>query len=624
MSSQPSNAHGRAAAGPDFRTLFEALPGAYCVLDPDLVIVGASDAYLRETRTTRAAIVGRPIAEIFPDCPDPGGPGSLRASLDTVRSEQVASTMAVDRYEIPADAAGGEPDIRYWGVVNIPVPGQGHQLAWIIHALDDVTDYIRASEDQAGDDRASQDQASQDQASQDRASQDRASQDRASQDQAGSPAPPGTELGRIQRIETDLLGLSQDLQQANRALREDNESLRAAYDAKKEFLDRLSHELRTPLNTILGFGELLGLDALSAEQHEWVTMTLQASRHLVQLMDEARDVAQIEDRTLTLSMEAVPVPGLVADVLEMVRPLAMSEGVQLGRPPRTASQYVRADEQRLRQILLNLLSNAVKDNHPGGRVTVTVADQPGDQLRISVTDTGRGMASQEEGRLFLPFERLDAAPAGVGGTGLGLTLSRNLTEAMGGTTGVSSTPGHGSTFWIELPATEPVAVSQAAIDRDEIVSSREYATAKTILYVEDMVENVRLVEQILRQRPSITVLPAMLAEVALDLARQHRPDLILLDLRLPDMPGEEVLRRLRADARTLDIPVIILSADATRQRIDQLRADGVMDYLIKPIDVRGLLRTVDAALREEWSGSQAPAREPRAPAARRTFSAHHY
>ena len=593
MSSQPGNTTGqagRAVAGPDFRTLFEALPGAYCVLDPDLVIVGASDAYLRDARTTRAAIVGQPITEIFPDRPDPGAPAALRASLDTVRAEQVADTMAVDRYDIPADAAGGEPDIRYWGVINIPVPGQGDQLAWIIHTLDDVTDYIQAS-----------------------------------QDRAGIPAPAGTELGRIQRIEADLLGLSQDLQQANRALREANESLRTAYDAKKEFLDRLSHEFRTPLNTILGFGELLGLDGLSAEQREWITMTLQASRHLVQLMDEARDVAQIEDRTLTLSMEAVPVPGLIADVLELVRPLAMSEGVQLGPPPRSAaSQYVRADEQRLRQILLNLLSNAVNDNHPGGRVTVAVEDQPGGQLRISVTDTGRGIASQDDGRLFLPFERLDAARPGVGGTGLGLALSRDLTEAMGGTTGVTSTPGHGSTFWIELAATEPVAVAQTAIDRDVIISSREYATPRTILYVEDMVENVRLVEQILRQRPSITVLPAMLAGVALDLARQHRPDLILLDLRLPDMPGEEVLRRLRADARTLDIPIIILSADATRQRIDQLRADGVMDYLTKPIDVRGLLRTVDAALGEERPGPGAPAGQAHAPAARRTFSSHYY
>ena len=591
MSSQPDHAaRGAGWPGPDFRALFEALPAAYCVLDPDLMIIEASDAYLRDTRTTRAAIIGRPITEIFPDRPDPRGPAALRASLDKVRSEHVADTMAVNRYDIPGGGPGSDPDIRYWGVVNVPVPGQGDQVAGIIHALDDVTDYIRAS-----------------------------------QDQAGSQVLPGMGLGGIQRTRADLLVQSQDLQQANRALREANESLHAAYDAKKEFLDRLSHELRTPLNTILGFGELLVLDGLSAQQREWIEMTLRASRHLVQLMDEARDVAQIEDRTLTLSMEAVPVHDLVTDVLELIRPLAMSEGVQLGPPPRAAaSQYVRADEQRLRQILLNLLSNAVKDNHPGGRVTATVEDRPGGQLRISVTDTGRGMASQDAGRVFLPFERLHAARSGEGGTGLGLALSRDLAEAMGGTTGVTSTPGHGSTFWIELAATEPVAVSQAALDRDVLVSSREYASPRTILYVEDMVENVRLVEQILRQRPSITVLPAMLAEVALDLARQHRPDLILLDLRLPDMPGEEVLRRLRADARTLDIPVIILSADATRERIAQLRAEGVMDYLTKPIDVRGLLRAVDAALGEERPGTGAPARETRPAATRRTFSSDYY
>ena len=162
------------------------------------------------------------------------------------------------------------------------------------------------------------------------------------------------------------------------------------------------------------------------------------------------------------------------------------------------------------------------------------------------------------------------------------------------------------------------------IDRDAIVSSRDYTTPRTILYVEDMVENVRLAEQILRQRPSITVLPATLAHVALDLARQHRPDLILLDLRLPDMPGEEVLRRRRADAWTLDIPVIILSADATRRRIDQFRADGVMDYLTKPIDVRGLLQTVDAALGEERPGPGAPAEKTRGAAARHAFSSHYY
>jgi signal transduction histidine kinase/CheY-like chemotaxis protein len=580
-----------AGQAPDFRILFEALPGAYCVLDPDLVIIAASDAYLRDTRKSRAGIVGRPITEVFPDRPDPRGIATLRASLDIVRSDQVADTIVVDRYDIPAAGPGGEPDARYWSLVNVPVPGPGRRLAYIIHWLDDVTDYVRSISDQAGGEQLAD-----------------------------------AQQGRIQRIEADLLALSQGLQQGNRALQEANESLRGAYNAKKDFLDRLSHELRTPLNTILGFGELLSLDGLSAEHREWITMTLQASRHLVQLMDEAGDVAQIEDRTLTLSMEAVPVHSVIADVIEMIRPLALAEGVQIDPPPRpAASQYVRADEQRFRQIMLNLLSNAVKYNYPGGRVTITVGDEPGDQLRVSVTDTGRGIAGQDVGRLFLPFERLDAAQAGVEGAGLGLALSRELIKAMGGTTGVTSIQGEGSTFWIELPATEPVAVSQLAIERDVVVSSRDYATGKTVLYVEDMVENFRLVEQILKQRPSVTLLPAMLASVALDLARQHRPDMILLDLRLPDMPGEQVLLRLRADARTRDIPVVILSADATRQRIDQFRADGVVDYLTKPIDVRSLLRTVDSALGEARPGPGTAAGETRQPAlVRRIFNAHYY
>jgi signal transduction histidine kinase/CheY-like chemotaxis protein len=580
-----------AGQAPDFRILFEALPGAYCVLDPDLVIIAASDAYLRDTRKSRAGIVGRPITEVFPDRPDPRGIATLRASLDIVRSDQVADTIVVDRYDIPAAGPGGEPDARYWSLVNVPVPGPGRRLAYIIHWLDDVTDYVRSISDQAGGEQLAD-----------------------------------AQQGRIQRIEADLLALSQGLQQGNRALQEANESLRGAYNAKKDFLDRLSHELRTPLNTILGFGELLSLDGLSAEHREWITMTLQASRHLVQLMDEAGDVAQIEDRTLTLSMEAVPIHSVIADVIEMIRPLALAEGVQIDPPPRpAASQYVRADEQRFRQIMLNLLSNAVKYNYPGGRVTITVGDEPGDQLRVSVTDTGRGIAGQDVGRLFLPFERLDAAQAGVEGAGLGLALSRDLIKAMEGTTGVTSIQGEGSTFWIELPATEPVAVSQLAIERDVVVSSRDYATGKTVLYVEDMVENFRLVEQILKQRPSVTLLPAMLASVALDLARQHRPDMILLDLRLPDMPGEQVLLRLRADARTRDIPVVILSADATRQRIDQFRADGVVDYLTKPIDVRSLLRTVDSALGEARPGPGTAAGETRQPAlVRRIFNAHYY
>jgi CheY-like chemotaxis protein len=180
---------------------------------------------------------------------------------------------------------------------------------------------------------------------------------------------------------------------------------------------------------------------------------------------------------------------------------------------------------------------------------------------------------------------------------------------MGGAAGVSSTPGEGSTFWIELPATEPMAVAQLAIQRDEIVRSRAYRAPRTVLYVEDMVENLRLVEQILSQRPSVTVQAAMLGGVALDLASQHRPDVILLDLNLPDMAGEAVLAELRASPATCDIPVVILSADATQRRADQARAEGIQAYLTKPIDVQGLLQALDTILDEAPGPAAAPAAE---------------
>ena len=311
------------------------------------------------------------------------------------------------------------------------------------------------------------------------------------------------------------------------------------------------------------------------------------------------DAARIEARTLSLSLGAVRLDAVVSDVLNLIRPLAMSCGVRLAvAPAADGTAFVRADEQRLRQILLNLLDNAVKYNHPAGMVEVTAARQPGDRFRICVTDTGRGVAAESLGPMFQPFERLDAATAGVAGTGLGLALSRDLTEAMGGTAGVSSTPGEGSTFWIELPATEPMAVAQLAIQRDEIVRSRAYSAPRTVLYVEDMVENLRLVEQILSQRPSVTVLAAMLGGVALDLASQNRPDLILLDLNLPDMAGEAVLAELRASPTTCDIPVVILTADATQRRADQARAEGIHAFLTKPIDVQGLLQALDNILDE--------------------------
>jgi signal transduction histidine kinase/DNA-binding response OmpR family regulator len=564
-----ATAPGQGWQEPDFRALFESAPGSYLVLTADLMIIAVSDAFLRQAAVSRPDIVGRGIFDIYPGrSADPGDgltadAADLRSSLDQVRRDRMPHTMTTAKHGVSLpEAEGGGTEVRYTSRVNSPVFGTAGELAYIIHKVEDITGYIQLKQ-----------------------------QDTEQQLLAGQ-----LQL-RTEQREAEIVSRSRELQSANEALRADCEALRADNAVKKHFLSRVNHELRTPLNTILGFGELLSFSDITAEHREWMSMMLKAAQQLLQLLDEVLDVSSSDAGGLSLSIDAVPVQDVITDALELIRPLALSRGVHLDPPPQlAASQFAAADLQRLRQVLINLLSNAIKYNYPGGKVTVTVGQQPGDRIRISVADTGRGIAEDQLGKLFVPFERLDAAQAGVEGAGLGLALSRHVIGAMGGSTGVTSTPGKGSVFWIDLPAAEPIAVTQPAIGHDPIVACREYPAAKTVLYVEDMVENLRLVEQVLKQRPSATLIPAMLAGVALDLARQHRPDLILLDLRLPDMPGEDVMHELSIDPATRNIPIVILSANATRQHIDQLRAAGATAYLTKPIRVRDLLQTLDGIL----------------------------
>ena len=395
----------------------------------------------------------------------------------------------------------------------------------------------------------------------------------------------------------------------------------AAQDAKTEYVSRVSHELRTPINTILGFGELLSMGDLTTEHREWAFMMVKAARHLASFIDDIADISRAEMHRLSLSIEPVLAGSVIADALDLIRPLSASHGVHLDPPP-VASQYVFADPRRLRQVLLNLLSNAVKYNHPAGRVTVTIDPQPSERLRICVRDTGRGIADYDIGQLFTPFQRLDAAQAGIEGAGLGLTLSRQLIEAMGGTIGAASAAGEGSVFWVDLPIAQPAATADAAAGADPVVEPRAYTGPRTILYVEDMVETLLLVEHILRQRPSVSLVPAMLGGAALDLAAEYHPHLILLDLNLPDIPGEELLRRLKADPATSATPVVIISGETSAERIDSLMAVGAAAYLTKPVSVRDFLHTMDTLLTGPASaapGAGAQARE----AARRPEAALH-
>jgi CheY-like chemotaxis protein/anti-sigma regulatory factor (Ser/Thr protein kinase) len=358
----------------------------------------------------------------------------------------------------------------------------------------------------------------------------------------------------------------------------------------------MSHELRTPLNAVIGFGQLLELDDLEEGQREAVDQILKGGRHLLGLINEVLDISRIEAGTMTLSSEPVQVAEVVADALSLMSPVAGERNIDvvtdLGT---TQGTHVLADRQRLKQILLNLISNAIKYNREGGVVTVS-CDVDDGCARIGVADTGPGIRAADLDRIFVPFDRIGAEATDVPGTGVGLALSLRLAEAMGGTISVESTYGVGSRFSVEVPLSEgPLEqydrVNGTTAGRDGTRSTRKSPTLK-VLHIEDNPSNLRLVERILSDHDDLAVIGAMQGRLGISLARDHHPAAILLDLHLPDLRGEEVLRLLREDPATAGIPIIILSADATTGQFERLLAEGADAYLTKPLDVHDLLEVL--------------------------------
>jgi CheY-like chemotaxis protein len=289
------------------------------------------------------------------------------------------------------------------------------------------------------------------------------------------------------------------------------------------------------------------------------------------------------------------------EALDLVRPLAHERGVGLAIDRGAdCERFVTADRQRLKQVLLNLLANGVKYNRTGGAVTLSCAELAGDRLRVAVHDTGFGIPADKLERLFQPFDRLGAETTEVEGTGLGLALSRGLVEAMGGTISVESEVAVGSTFFVELAlAEDPVARQRRLAGEAALPEPPVHARPRTVLYIEDNLPNLELVEQIFARSASVNLVAAMQGRLGVELAIQHRPDLILLDLHLPDMSGMDVLRAVQADPRTRDIPVVIISADATPGQIDRLLAAGARTYLTKPLDVQRFLAVVGEFLNQD-------------------------
>ncbi len=372
----------------------------------------------------------------------------------------------------------------------------------------------------------------------------------------------------------------------------------AASRAKSDFLSSMSHELRTPLNAVIGFAQMLEMDrrqTLTGSQKEYVGYIISSGHHLLNLVNEVLDLAGIESGQLRLSIERVPVRDALEAVRATMAPLAQRAGLALEIAIPTDIAAVRADNLRLRQVLINLVSNAIKYNRPGGSVTLTSMPTPDGTVRFVIADTGIGIAPEHQKHLFEPFQRLGAEYTAIEGTGIGLSLSRRIMAAMNGTIGFSSEPGRGSVFWIELPgaaaeAGEPVALPLSS------GTPRATAGGFSLLYVEDNPANLRLMEHLVSTLPNVAVLMAATPQLGLDMAVAHRPDVIVLDLNLPGMSGYEVLRRLQAMPETADIPVLALTAAAFPHDVKKGLAAGFFRYLTKPLDVGAFLAAVDDAL----------------------------
>jgi PAS domain S-box-containing protein len=370
------------------------------------------------------------------------------------------------------------------------------------------------------------------------------------------------------------------------------EEVERASKAKSEFLSRMSHELRTPLNAILGFGQLLERQSPTPVQKNRIAHILNGGRHLLNLINEILDISRVESGRFQLSLEPVLVEQAVDEAIDLIRPTAADRTINIERfGLLEGSPSILADRQRLKQVLLNLLSNAVKYNRQGGRVVVDLASQNDGRFRISVSDEGPGIPLDKRNRLFSPFDRLGAENSDTQGTGLGLALSKRLTEAMGGTIGEGG-PAMGACFWIEFPLVKSVHEQVAADRLAPLELAPISGDEKTLLYIEDNLSNLSLVEQLLKECAPIKLISAMQGQLGIELAARHRPDLILLDVHLPDINGPDVLARLKSRPRTRDIPVVVLSADATKSQINRLTSLGASDYLTKPLDVDCFLKVI--------------------------------
>jgi len=409
----------------------------------------------------------------------------------------------------------------------------------------------------------------------------------------------GSDNSARKRVETELNRAMAAAEKANRA--------------KTDFLSGMSHELRTPLNAVLGFAQLMesGSPPPTPAQRRNLDQIQKAGWYLLELINEILDLALIESGKATLSREPVSLVEVMLECRALVESQAQKRGIGMTFPRFEKPYFVKADRTRLKQVLINLLFNAVKYNKPGGAVVVEYSLGPAGSIRISVRDTGAGLAREQLAQLFQPFNRLGKEAGVEEGTGIGLVVAKRLVELMGGTIGADSTVGAGTTFWIELSLTDAPMLAAGGAEpatpaRPELPVG---ATPRTVLYVEDNPANLELVEQLIARRPELRLLSAAEGAIGVEFARAYQPDVVLMDINLPGISGIEAMKILRADPSTAHIPIIALSANAVPHDIEKGLKAGFFNYLTKPIKVNQFMDALDVALDASQTASTPAAKK---------------
>jgi len=399
---------------------------------------------------------------------------------------------------------------------------------------------------------------------------------------------------------TERKRLDQALQETNIELERAKSMAEKANLAKSNFLSSMSHELRSPLNAILGFAQLMDSDNPPATQSQKASIDqiLHAGWYLLELINEILDLAVIESGKLSLSEEPILLAEVMLECQAMIEPQAQKRGITLIFPQFENPCFVRADRTRLKQVLINLLSNAIKYNVKKGSVEVVCTQSMLGRIRINIIDTGAGLPPEKIIQLFQPFNRLGKEGGAEEGTGIGLVMSKRLVELMGGVIGVESQVGVGSVFWFELSSTTAPQLSVDHVEPSIEIQThiKQGAPLRTLLYVEDNPANLKLVEQLIARRPEMRLLTAVNGNIGIELARNHLPEVILMDINLPGINGIQALKILREDPAMAHIPVLAISANAMPSDVKKGMEAGFFRYLTKPIKVSEFMAAIDTAL----------------------------